>query len=548
MTQYRLAGHDFGEPSVDAIDPYRALSVGDVFTATFDAATEAALIDAGLIEIVSSVLSASGLPIVKPSGDTIVDTAAINAALVAGDVWLVGDFTTNAPILVPSNRTLALSGSVTLANSSNCNIIRNTNQSATGDSNIYLKGVGRAVLNGNATNQVRQTGVYLNVGVFFMNVSNYRVEDITIGPTNAFAGLQQACTFGRWSRIHLAQDASTTNQDGINIGPGCSNILIEGLTGTTGDDLCSIYAQNTSTSIHPYVSGLTAAQRNVSQVWLRDVNVNVGINVVRLQAGDSSKLTTVRAANIHNRAGSSNFPVIQFGATSFVTTLPSAADMSDITLDGYSGPCARLVACDSNFQQLTVRNVTISGTWSALLGWRNIGNQSGFTTSGPTFNDVKFENVYCNFISGGGRMFEQSVGTIGRVKFANIFLRRATAILNNGATVTFLALDNIKVGSMLGNPFQSTVAETGFADGVVIDAYSGNTARYSGAACAMRLGPSMPVFASADTTPTAVAGSMITCKAGKDPTGGSFASAATYVGDGTAWNRAVTLTNDPAAY
>lgn len=89
--------------------------------------------------------------LVRPSGDATgaMDIANINAALAAGDVVLMGDFTTNAAVVHPSNRTLTLwNASIYLAPGSNCNVWINANQNATGDDNIVVQGIGRARIYG----------------------------------------------------------------------------------------------------------------------------------------------------------------------------------------------------------------------------------------------------------------------------------------------------------------------------------------------------------------------------------------------------------------
>ncbi|MXG89906.1 glycosyl hydrolase family 28 protein [Nocardioides flavescens] len=90
------------------------------------------------------------------------------------------------------------------------------------------------------------------MGLFFVNARNCLIQGVQIGPTAAFSAIQQACVNMTWRDIHLAQNDCHTNQDGIDVGPGCRNIVIDGITGHTGDDLCSVYAQNTSPPIHAY--------------------------------------------------------------------------------------------------------------------------------------------------------------------------------------------------------------------------------------------------------------------------------------------------------
>ena len=565
----------------------------------------------GTLTISSSGGGGSGLPIatLTPSGDATgaTDLAAINTALVAGSVILVGNFVTNGTIVIPSDRTLILwEAEVRLAPFANCPLIRNSNQDATGNRNIHVRGIGRANLVGvtgaviataasvgatslvlkeylrpgtyragsltsNETvqitactatapytatlaaplasaravgvgvfNQLRPGDIRLGFGIYLVNVDGYSVQNIGLGPTAAFAGIQQLCKNGLWRGVRLNQNDSTVNQDGIDVGSGCRDIVIDGITGHTGDDLCSIYAQNSSDSLHSYVKTVSVAERDIIGVHLSNCRVSVGINPVRLQAGDGSKLSKVRVTNVTNLSTGGGWPVLQFGPGGYVTGLPAPADLSDIVLDGYTGPAKNVVDAATPFTDLTVRNVKIHGDWSRILGYTSANGGVA------NFSNVVIENVSTSNTTGGGAMmgFSTAAATLSNVTFRNILLRRGTAFLANSVTVTGVALDNVKAIVMGGVPFQSTVAETGQASNVHVDTYSAGLQRYTGAAFGLIASGDMPEVIAGDALPYAARGSLLRAKAGVDLTGGASAQGGLYYGDGTAWNRIISLAND----
>lgn len=548
----------------------------------------------------------SGGTILTPSGDTTgaTDRTAINAALAAGAATLRGDFIVNGPILMPSNSTLILhDAEIRLASFSNCVLLRNTHQDATGDSRLRVLGVGRARLrsvigavittaaSAGATtltlgepiplgsyrvgtnsssepvtviactstapytatlasglvgaqavgrgifNQIRAGGdIRTGMGVFFVNVHDYVVQNVSIGPTAAFTAIQQASTDGRWTNVEMVQNDCLTNQDGIDVGPGCRNIVIEGSTGHTGDDLCSIYAQNTSPSLHPYIKTLTAAERDVSNITIRDIDAAIGINPLRLQAGDGSKLSKVRAFNINNRGGGS-WPVIDFGPTGYVDVAPAAGDLSDVVIDGYTGGAKYVLALDTpGIRGVAARNIKIHGDWTAIIGFINANGAS------PGASDIVVEGVVTDNTGGGGALIGLPSGTFTNITVRNVLMRRAGAFLANGATITGLLIENVKAVVMSGIPFRSTVAETGAVDNARVGTYSAGLQRYAGAPSKLRFAGDVPDVIAGDVAPLPTRGSQLTAKA-VDLTGGSTPADAQYVGDGVAWNRTLTFAN-----
>jgi hypothetical protein len=135
----------------------RSVQAGDAIAATV---TAKALTD--IEGDVAALSSTRFISRVSPSGDATgaTDVANVNAALVTGDVCLVGSFLFNASIVIPSNRTLYLLGA-TLALTSGANVPLIVNSDLTnGNSNISVRGLGSRlvnVLDGNGANQTRQT-------------------------------------------------------------------------------------------------------------------------------------------------------------------------------------------------------------------------------------------------------------------------------------------------------------------------------------------------------------------------------------------------------
>jgi polygalacturonase len=476
----------------------------------------------GEVELPSSVVSVSAayaagkleIELIPSGGD---DAAAINKALEeASRVTLhspAGGYfkLTAGPIVMPSNRTLVLKDAEVRREydgkpegESNTQMIVNSNPNATGNENIFVAGIGRAIFNGQDSLQ-KAGQTYLNIGLLFVNVKGLSVEDVAIGPCHGKAANMQKCSKAYWSGINLLQEAATL-RDGIDVGPGCSNIVIDGVRGRTGDDCFSIYAQNTSTSITPYLKELTAAERNIKGVYITDVAVECLANLFRLQAGDKSSLEGV------------------FG--------------SNLRLTNTSSPC-NLIGADDHFQSVSVKNVTLTEDWVAFAS-STAERVEGFS---PEANHLVFENIYTVPSSGqsfGNALLELAYGAFTNITVRSCEITRVKKLLNNTATISQLHVHDIWVGATEEIPFSSAKAETGSMDDVVIETNAG--AHTYGYALSLKLGPNVPTFISTDTTPSAtIKGSKIICDHTKDPTGGGGKEGGEYIANGSAWVKIVGL-------
>lgn len=526
----------------------------------------------------SKVISLSRLPssvgnasaaYLAPSGDTTgaTDTAAINEALSTNArVVLRGvpggtPFWINAPMVINAGNSLILwDAHVKLVANANCNLLTNYNATltsgtqnygGTADTLIRVKGIGEAWLDGNPANQAAAfvTGnTTTQAGIQWVNAADVVVEDIKLGPCIWMAGVQIGCTKMRWSRIELGQDRSVTHQDGIDVGPGCSDILIEHTRGMTSDDCHSLWAKlgpsSGAANVTPWTTAAYTASPtnlNTSDVRIIGTKVAVGINCVRAQAGDGAQLSDVHISDFVKVGAlySAVTCALQLGSLIYVTTPPQPTDLHDITFDGFTGECVNLIGVDSNFSDIHFSNAHVEAPFTALVGNTGtiptVGDHltlDNITTSDP----VGTANYGMNTIPGA---------SIDHVNIHGLSMKSTKALVDNGGQITGLSIDQVHITAATGPVFSSPVAETGHADRVTVDTASGPT--YGTTPVALKLGPNMPrlngssTFNGTDTVPVAVAGSTITCNSDLDPTGGAYGHAATYLGDGSVWSRLLEL-------
>ncbi len=190
------------------------------------------------------------------------------------DGWLL-----DSAILLPSDITLELDNChIKLSDRCRDNFIRSSNcglgvTRIRPMRNVFIRGIGRVVLEGadhpRATGDSgktigkktygtdagvageSQTGDWRNIGILLALVDNFKIENIAIKDSHAWAISLERCAHGTLRDLDFASTQSRTvdgvrqtllNQDGIDLRLGCHDILIENITGYTGDDLIALTA------------------------------------------------------------------------------------------------------------------------------------------------------------------------------------------------------------------------------------------------------------------------------------------------------------------
>ncbi|HPJ99849.1 MAG TPA: hypothetical protein PKW60_10220 [Candidatus Hydrogenedentes bacterium] len=188
------------------------------------------------------------------------------------DLWLL-----DSAILVQSGTTLELENCrIKLSDRCRDNFIRSANcglgiTDIAPISNVSIRGIGAAVLEGadhpRATGDSAkilgertygtdanvadesQSGDWRNIGILLAFVEQFSIENIRLVDSHAWAISLERCAYGIIRDIDFASTGYKTidgkketilNQDGLDLRQGCHDILIENLTGYTGDDLLAL--------------------------------------------------------------------------------------------------------------------------------------------------------------------------------------------------------------------------------------------------------------------------------------------------------------------
>ncbi len=190
------------------------------------------------------------------------------------DLWLL-----DSAILVPGDSTLELDGChIKLSDACRDNMIRSANCGpGTSEiepiSNIRIRGVGRVLLEGadrpRATGDAGKTlgertygtdagvegatpnGDWRNIGILMAYVEHFSIEKIAMKDSHCWGISLERCAHGLLRDIDFAStgrklidgvEQTILNQDGIDLRLGCHDVLIENITGYSGDDLIACTA------------------------------------------------------------------------------------------------------------------------------------------------------------------------------------------------------------------------------------------------------------------------------------------------------------------
>lgn len=138
-----------------------------------------------------------------------------------------------------------------------------------------------------------QRGDWRNVGIRFSSVDHFSIENLFIVDSHGWAISCEGCTKGRLRDLnfdsrgtkHIAgRDEVILNQDGVDIRRGCRDILIENITGHTGDDLIALTALHSPSGGGVELGEARNQDQGIQNILIRNIRgfCIAGHNIIRL--------------------------------------------------------------------------------------------------------------------------------------------------------------------------------------------------------------------------------------------------------------------------
>lgn len=176
--------------------------------------------------------------------------------------------------------------------------------------NIVIRGQGHAVLDGGNHNGLTekthlQNGlphVCQNNMILLYNLRDFALENFEIRDQRYWAINLIHAERGRLSGIHIDGRCHCRNQDGIDLRVGCSNILIEKITGQAGDDIIALSAigdiNNPKSTCNRF--RVEGHDEDIHDIIIRDIIATaVECAVLALRNSDGRKVYNITIDNIH---------------------------------------------------------------------------------------------------------------------------------------------------------------------------------------------------------------------------------------------------------
>ncbi len=299
------------------------------------------------------------------------------------------------------------------------------------EKNIHILGVGKALLDGGIHNGMyedngitrkvmKKTNHHIteNCMMYFQNVENIVIENITIKNQRYWGMYFIYSAFGRVSNIHFESDSNVPNQDGVDLGKGCHNFIIEKITGCTGDNIIAINVTG-----HDIYGPKVGDIRNgdVHNVIIRDLLVYGvgGCSLIRLLNHDGYRIYNISIENVievsdwsEDDAPLAQNPDLTIKTDDEGNILPRRTIIPGEI--GYRSESAIIIGESYWYEETPAKHGDTFG-----ISVRNVSTRSRYAVAiNNTLLDSQFENIR---IFGNGYMTAyMGKGTVENVKFSNI--------------------------------------------------------------------------------------------------------------------------------
>ena len=329
------------------------------------------------------------------------------------DEWSIGE-----TILLPSDITLILDDChLTLGEGIYANLFRNRNvytpvygTKEGRQQGIRIIGRGDATLDGGKGNELREQNhnregrphIRYNNLILLCDVTDYVLENFRCVNLRYWAINQIACKRGRLSNLRFWNGNHIPNQDGINFRIGCSDMIVENITGRTGDDVVAL-------SAFPKGSDRTLlpedADPDIHDISIRNVHAHTRQSVVALRNNDGAKMYRISIENIVDVGGELGpWGVVRIGENNYYRDRVSQlGETCQIQVRGVYSLCRGTVYLGASLKDSAISDVYAEGTsmYAISTYLPTAISQSGCAvTGGVTMENVRFDNIHYNGTAG----------------------------------------------------------------------------------------------------------------------------------------------------
>ncbi|MFA5330276.1 MAG: hypothetical protein WC384_20960 [Prolixibacteraceae bacterium] len=294
--------------------------------------------------------------------------------------WLI-----DRAIVVPSDFTLNLNDClVRLSPGTKDNIITNAGartRPISENKNIRILGRGNAVLSGGLEAHFDPPGDrsgFRTIGILLYNTKHFTLEGFKMEETQAWAiSVENGCAYGRIANIDFYNTNKYPNQDGVDIRKGCHDIVIENITGMTGDDTVALTGVRGEKGMEV---GSTEEGEDIYNISINNIRAKSvgGHGIIRLLNQDGIKLFNIFISNVidtsidgevfANAKRNRHYAAIRIGDVRYWTIRPNIlGETYNIFIDNVISRSETIVQISGTLKNSVLRNIVGYGGNSQLV-------------------------------------------------------------------------------------------------------------------------------------------------------------------------------------
>lgn len=275
-------------------------------------------------------------------------------ARTGGTIWNI-----EQTLCLPSDTTvILLDAHLQLADFTYCNLFTNAESAR----NIRLLGIGSATIDSGRFNGLKAKNANTlgfgpitdNALLLFTGVDGLKVENLHMVQNRWYCILCAGCANGYFANLDICAHPKFPDMGGIRIQSGCHHILIENITGLTGEDAVLLSAAAADDQL------FCGETTDISNIHIRTARINVNrCHIVNIQAFDGRKIHDILAENLldSSLAEQKKKPnaCVKIGDT-------NSANLSEIQVRDMSSRSIATVQLGGYSENVTIRNIHSFGT------------------------------------------------------------------------------------------------------------------------------------------------------------------------------------------
>lgn len=323
------------------------------------------------------------------------------------DFWQI-----SRAILLPGNITVYLDDCHLILNEGiydnifrNANMYTNIARKPEGlQKGIRIIGTGEAILDGGKGNDLRETNsgkdgkpdIRFNNLIFLQNVCNIVLENFQLHNMRHWGMNFVGCRGAKIANIYFQNGDHIPNQDGIDLRIGCSEFIIENITGRTGDDVVALTALPLGGDKYYLPEDILP---DIHDIIIRNVQANTRQTMVALRNCDGAKIYNVTIENICDVGGGYEpGAILRIGENNYYQKRPCImGELYNIRAQGLTSHQGGTVFLGGALRDSSVRNIHAGGTTMSAVSTFAITCISGTTgkavEGGVSMENVVFDNI-----------------------------------------------------------------------------------------------------------------------------------------------------------